>query len=221
MQTATKTPEYSRENPSPRYRELTALYQQMHAKGSQERVDFSQREKVMFPGYMLLENVPYIKAYIINTGARSILDYGCGKGLQYEVRNFDLGGAIIPSVQDFWGVKEIAKYDPAYGPYTKLPTSTYDGVVCTDVLEHCPEEDIRWILAELFGYANKFVYANVASYPAKKNLPNGENAHCTIQPPDWWKARIREAAATKPGVIYSFWIASQKDGGYVNEEFNG
>jgi hypothetical protein len=66
-------------------------------------------------------------------------------------------------------------------PFSALPEGRFDGVVCTDVLEHCPEEDLPWIVGELFGYARLFVFANVACYPAAKKLPNGENAHCTIR----------------------------------------
>ena len=57
-----------------------------------------------------------------------------------------------------------------------------------DVLEHCPEQDLRWIVAEIFGFANRFVFANVASYEAMTTLPNGENAHCTVRPSEWWNA---------------------------------
>jgi hypothetical protein len=68
-------------------------------------------------------------------------------------------------------------------------------VICTDVLEHCPEEDLPWIVGELFGYARLFVFANVACYPAMKTLPNGENAHCTIRPVEFWREIFQNAAA--------------------------
>jgi hypothetical protein len=54
-------------------------------------------------------------------------------------------------------------------------------VISTDVLEHCPGKvNVPWIVDEMFGYATRFVFANVAVIPAGKRLPNGENAHCTI-----------------------------------------
>ena len=55
-------------------------------------------------------------------------------------------------------------------------------------MEHCPEEDIPWILDEIFQHAKKFVYVNIACYPAQKTLPDGQNAHCTIKPKEWWEA---------------------------------
>ena len=41
------------------------------------------------------------------------------------------------------------------------------------------------VVDEIFNFAREFVYLKVSCCPAKKTLPNGENAHCTIQPPDW------------------------------------
>jgi len=65
-------------------------------------------------------------------------------------------------------------------------------------------------VAELFAYARKFVYANIACFPAKKRLPSGGNAHCTIKPAKWWEEHIGRAAKTRPGVIYEFRLASIK-----------
>ncbi len=68
-------------------------------------------------------------------------------------------------------MKAIALYDPAYTPYMALPQGKFTmASICTDVLEHCPEQDIPWILSELFSYATRFVFANIACYPAKKTL---------------------------------------------------
>ncbi|MGB8435760.1 MAG: class I SAM-dependent methyltransferase [Burkholderiales bacterium] len=89
-------------------------------------------------------------------------------------------------------------------PHAELPEGELDGVVCTDVLEHCPEEDMEWIVAELFGHARRFVFANVACFPAQKRLPSGQNAHCTVRPVKWWRALIENAARRRPRVLYEF-----------------
>lgn len=75
------------------------------------------------------------------------------------------------------------------------------------MLEHCPEEDIPWILDELFSLANKFVYANVACFPARKRLPSGGNAHCTVKPVSWWADQLAHPAKTSPHVCYEFRLA--------------
>ena len=60
--------------------------------------------------------------------------------------------------------------------------------------------------------AKRFVYMNVASYPAKKILPNGWNAHVTIKPPEWWRPRIEAAAAGWSGKAYVFDVEEKRTG---------
>ena len=61
-----------------------------------------------------------------------------------------------------------------------------------------------WIVGELFGFATCFVFANVACFPARKHLPNGQNAHCTIRPLRWWRQLVEQVARARPGVLYEF-----------------
>ena len=53
-----------------------------------------------FTGKFLRPHAPFIKEIIDRLGCKTVLDYGCGKGQQYEW--------IIPStgqtIEQFWGV---------------------------------------------------------------------------------------------------------------------
>lgn len=198
---------YSRQNPSARYRALLDMYRDMHEHG--EKFMGIAPEKT-FDGRSLSKEISSIRRMIERSGAQTILDYGSGKGQQYDPRPVVVKGeGSWDSVIDYWGVDEVTCYDPAYAPYSKLPGGTFDGVVCTDVLEHCPEEDIEWIVGEIFSYADRFVYLAVACFPASKRLPNGENAHCTIRPVEWWKDVIERAAAGRPGVCWEAWLEAE------------
>jgi hypothetical protein len=171
----------------------------MHAEG--ERYVKLQAERT-YAGDNLLRHVEVIQHLVARYGAKTLLDYGSGKGRQYTtvaVKAPD--GTKFPTVPEFWGV-EVTCYDPGYPPFARLPAEPCDGVICTDVLEHCPEEDAAWIVDELFAHARKFVYANVACYEAQKRLPNGENAHCTIKPHEWWAQMFARAAQAHAGVRY-------------------
>ena len=193
---------YSRHNPSPRYRELLAMYQHLHLHGHSPSAPARQT----FDGRSLRPQAPRIKRLVERTGARRLLDYGSGKGVQYD-REFDGDGeGPWDSVLDYWGADEVVCFDPAYPPYSRVPEGSFDGVIATDVLEHCPEEDIDWIVAEMFGYAKRFVYATVACYPARKQLPNGENAHCTIRPPEWWQEHFVRVGNAHAGVLWEVWV---------------
>lgn len=197
------TAKYSRAAPSPRYRRLIAEYQYMHEHG-EKRLGIPP--ELTFAGQSLPRQAPYIKQLIRRTAAQSILDYGSGKGRQYGLQRIvdTESGVDHPDIKSYWGVQEIRCFDPGFAPYSELPSGIFDGVICTDVLEHCPEEDIAWILDELFAFARKFVYANIACLPARKHLPSGGNAHCTIKPVKWWERQIGRAASAKPGLPYEF-----------------
>lgn len=198
---------YSRQNPSTRYRMLIEQYRNMHREG--EKFLGIAPEKT-FPGGKLLPQATRIKRLIERTGAKTLLDYGSGKGQLYQRKPVEVPAVgSWPSIQAYWGLQEICCYDPCYEPFSHLPNEKFDGVICTDVLEHCPEEDIPWILDELFSYARRFVFANAACYPARKHLPNGENAHCTIREPAWWRARLQEVSAQYPDVLWEVWVQSR------------
>jgi hypothetical protein len=193
---------FSRQNPSPRYQQLVGMYRQMHVEGEKAR---NLSPEQVFPGRSLPVHALPIKELIDRTGARTLLDYGAGKGMQYEWRDLTLSdGRKVSDLKSFWGVESITCYDAAYPPFTQLPAGRFDGVICTDVMEHCPESDIEWILDEIFSFATKFVYGNIACHLAKATLPNGENAHCTARPESWWKPLLVRVAARHPGVRYRF-----------------
>jgi hypothetical protein len=201
--------QFSRENPSPRFQQLGELYRQVHASGLAKGAAPAK----VFSGRSLLQHIGIVRELVQYTGARSILDYGCGKALLYREKNLKLPeGVTIPSVQEFWGVEDIRFYDPGVEEFATRPQGEFDGVVSTDVLEHIPEEDLDWVLGECFTYARGFLYMNIASYPAKKILPNGWNAHVTIQPPEWWRACIERAANGWKGRAYVFDVTEKRTG---------
>lgn len=200
---------YTRSNPSPRYQQLQVMYRQLHEEGEKQ---LGLPAESTFNGMSLLPQITRIKALIERTDARTILDYGSGKGQQYALPLRRDDGIEFDNIMDFWDVESVQCYDPAYAPFSTLPEGRFHGVVSTDVLEHCPEQDIPWILDEIFAYAERFVYANIACFPAQKRLPNGENAHCTIQPSTWWEAILREVASRYRGVAWEIWVQSAEPG---------
>jgi hypothetical protein len=195
---------YSRQNPSPRYQQLLAMYQQLHVHGD---AAYQRRAAETFDGRSLAPQARRIKRLIDRSGASRLLDYGSGKGTQYDPTPFAIEGeGQWDGVLDYWGIDEVVCFDPGWPPYSRLPEGRFDGVIATDVLEHCPEEDVEWIVDEMFSFATRFVFATIACYPARKRLPNGENAHCTIRPPEWWEERLRRHAAARPGVDWEVWL---------------
>lgn len=183
---------YSRANPSPRYQELIQLNRRMHLEGD----PFSESPpEETFEGRSLPYQAKSIKDLIAKTGARTLIDYGCGKAMYYD-----------RPLMDFWGIDGVTLFDPAYPPHSILPTSPADGVICTDVLEHCPEEDLHWIVDELFRFSKLFVFASISSGPARKRLPNGGNAHVTQRPATFWRSIFRARSSAYPTVHWEIQV---------------
>jgi len=200
---------YSRQSPSPRYRELGSIYRRIHQEGLKSDKD----GKNLFAGNSLLPHAETIRTLVRATNAKNILDYGCGKAGIYNQDTLKLrSGETIGPILEYWGAETITLYDPGVAEYAILPEGTFDGVVSTDVLEHIPEEDMQWVLGELFAVADRFIFANIASHPAKKILPNGWNAHVTIKPPEWWGEQIACAAKGWRGKHYLFVVSEQRSG---------
>lgn len=129
-----------------------------------------------FQGYSIKGHVQNIKDLVVTHGATSLLDYGCGKGMQYlKLRVHERWGGILPHC-----------YDPGIKALSELPDGNFDGVICTDVLEHVPESEITGVVDELIGKADRFLYASIDLEPARKHLPDGRNAHVLLKPEAWW-----------------------------------
>lgn len=148
------------------------------------------RTRKVFSGSGILKHRHQLVEFSRRLDCRSGLDYGCGKGRQYDpafAKGYDLAGAL--------GFKPFL-WDPAV-PEFKLPPPTdmdFDLVMCVDVLECIPKEDLPWVAADLWARAHKGLFVTVASYPSKKELPNGQNAHITIEGEEFWHGLFRNAA---------------------------
>jgi len=119
--------------------------------------------------------------------AESILDFGCGKAEGYLDHNHHKHwGGILPSL-----------YDPAIPEYDTLPEGTFDGVISFDVMEHIPKEQIPETFNKIFSKANKFVFLGIATAAANAILPNGDNAHCTVEPIGWWETMVKKYSPKK------------------------
>ena len=124
--------------------------------------------------------VEEIAELINRTSSKTLLDFGCGKGIRYKDKSVEKKFGIMPTL-----------YDPAIEKFNTLPSTNFDGIFSTDVMEHIPEDEIDEILSYKFEHANKFVYIGICVIPAVTHLSTGENAHCTVKPFDWWLEKIK------------------------------
>jgi hypothetical protein len=164
--------------------ELIPVYRELHAQGR-------------FPGYSIAPYLDRIGELVRDTGATSLLDYGCGGGKQYTKKRWHKAwGGLMPKL-----------YDPAVAGYDAYPTGRFDGVIATEVLEHIPEDEIDDVIGELVTFARSFCFVSVCCRKAKPNkprLPDGRNLHVTIRPPRWWRNKL--SAAFDGGARFSLAI---------------
>ena len=169
---------------SKKYYDLIDQYKIAHKNGIKKNNGIIDSVNT-FSGRSLENNLFDIKKIIVETGSIDLLDYGCGKALWY-VNTVTINNIVYSGVSNFWNIKEFYLFDPGVDKYSKKPGKKFDGVVCTDVLEHIHPDDMDDVVSEIFSFAKKFVFFDIATVEDNKILSNGENAHLTVKPHKWW-----------------------------------
>lgn len=138
------------------------------------------RHSKTWSGGLMVRHIERIKEMIDRLGCVTVLDYGCGKCIQYFNPMED-----GRSVQEYWGVSEIFRYDPAMPPdfrrppgmpadyriETELPEGRqWDLIICTHSLGCIPVADLRaWAIPGLHRMAKKGIFlAENLSLPKKR-----------------------------------------------------
>lgn len=118
----------------------------------------------------------FINQYLIHHPTiKNILDFGCGKSTLGQCLDFN-----------------IDEYDPAIAGKEQIPKSKYDLIITTDVLEHLYEDEISLICQEFLNLKPYKMLHFICTIKAKQILPDGTNAHKTIQNGEWWKTNIHK-----------------------------
>jgi len=135
-----------------------------------------------------------MKQFFSDFSISSVLDYGCG-GSDWTLAGFDVESG--QSASEYFSVNEVNRYEPARGLDERR---SVECMVSFDVLEHVFISDVATTIRDMLSYAEKLAIVNVACYPARALLPNGENAHITVRPPLWWKGMFDAIAPEFSGV---------------------
>ena len=186
---------------SKEYLDLINIYKELHKHGVNK-----EKSENTFDGKSLKDYIIAIKQLIDKYNCKSIIDFGCGKAKLYNEKIF-VNNTSYKNVLDYWKVKDYILYDPAYYKYEQYPDRKKDCVICTDVIEHIPPQDVSQLIKEIFSLANKAVFINIAGYKAIKSLPDGRNVHLSIKSSKEWEniiAKIKmEFPHIHPIVIFS------------------
>jgi len=137
-----------------------------------------QKNNKSWAGYDVVKYQTKIKDLVVRYRAKTILDYGCGKGLQYKEPLPYASEDNWQTFDEYLGVT-VYKYDPCVPEHSMLPPvgTKFDGVICTQVLNSIPDDDMPWVRDLLEGYATKFCFVGVnfqQEAKGKKTMYNPE-----------------------------------------------
>jgi SAM-dependent methyltransferase len=132
------------------------------------------------------------------------LDVGCGRanGVQYaREHGYDVWGTDISSAAvKCWKERKVEKFCKVASA-DKLPfkTNSFDFVLCSEVMEHIPEENTVPTLKEILRVgSDKFLFT-IALTPEKIPVANIVQSHINLHNPNWWVAKFEEAGFVVAG----------------------
>lgn len=126
------------------------------------------------------------------------VDVGCGRanGVQfarsegYDVYGCDISDGAVKCWKER-GVNDYCRVAPA----DKLPyqDQEFDMVLCSEVLEHIPEENIPATLREIFRIGSDKYLFTISLVPENIPVAGYIQTHICVKPPEWWFEQLRAA----------------------------
>jgi len=182
-------------NFSKNYQDLIKIYEHLHKNGSN-----LENSENTFDGKSLFYYFEPIKQLIEKTKSETLIDFGCGKAKYYFNKTI-IKGVEYRNITEYWRIKDYYLYDPGVKEFSNYPSEQKDGVICIDVVEHIPPEDVFKFIEDIFKLSKKFVFIVIACYPAQKTLPDGRNVHLTLLNPNEWKVIISKLHKRYPNIL--------------------
>jgi len=136
-----------------------------------------QQQNKSWAGYDVVKYQNKIRDLVRRYNARTILDYGCGKGLQYSDPLPYGAKPDLELPQDQWQTFDqylgvtVYCYDPCVAEFETPPPPDvkFDGVICTQVLNSIPDDDMTWVRHTLERHADKFCFIGLNFQRAAKS----------------------------------------------------
>lgn len=134
-----------------------------------------QRERVKFwrknihDGTNCIKHYKEINGWVKRRNVTTLLDYGCGKGLQYKEKFDKLIG--VPR-------EDIDLYDIGSVSHGKLPMAIYEGIIAIDVFNYISEQFLEHDMIELFRRGGSLF----VTIPLDSKDPHS----ITNRPISWW-----------------------------------
>jgi len=188
--------------------ELIPRVKDAFVKAEAAKTDWRVREQIRYnaayrTGHYLAKNGQMIWEQVFDlydlSKIRTVLDVGCGLGTGVAMcRNEGIeayGIDIAEPAAKYWDMANITKFcKVASADQIPFPDSMFDFVVCTEVMEHIPEEGVLDVLREIYRVGSNVFLFTVALKPARYKMPHDDSEpHICIKGVEWWTEKMVEA----------------------------
>ncbi|MGD2095048.1 MAG: class I SAM-dependent methyltransferase [Phycisphaerales bacterium] len=160
--------------------------------------DFSNRAYADYsPGLELSNSLNFLDLFKHN-GVRTILDAGCGSGkllkkmldMGFQCKGIDIAdNCLDPELKPLQ--EKILKTAPLWRKET-FEERQFDAVICTDVLEHIHPQYVEEVLQNIYHWANKYVFLQIALFEDYFGQKIKQRLHLTVRPKKWWDGQLQK-----------------------------
>lgn len=150
------------------------LYKKKSSYGADERPADLRRIFSLIEKYDLKSVFDYgcgLNQIILNSIKKVMPDFKC-KGYDFAVTDDQCTDALINKVSE---------------------DDYYDLIVSTDCLEHIPKNELPMVWSIFNSISPKVHYHNISTRLAAQILPDGTNAHKTVESSIWWQNEFSNA----------------------------
>lgn len=171
-----------------------------------------------------LDTVKYqkqIRDLVKRYNAKTILDYGCGKGEQYRQPLPYESEEQWQTFDDWLGVT-VYCYDPCIPEYSQLPPegTKFDGVICSQVLGFIPDDDLSWVAKRLESYTKDFCFVslNYQRPPKSKKLMYDPEFSTSKRTREFFKSHF---ADWQQGDLFWWWKDREHYNSWIDDQLTG
>jgi len=107
------------------------------------------------------------------------------------------GSAALPVSDE---VRSIQRVDPLASEANAVFKGRFDAVVCTDTLEFIPDDDVPWLLDQLFRATDRLLYCRVIETRAASGDPALSRSQPWNRTIEWWHYQFQTVARHHPKV---------------------
>ena len=184
---------FSRENPSQAFKDLC------HAAQDQQIISRRNDSKTTTT---VRSNQAGLAPLLEACSARTVLDCRISAASPGSIMRFP---AVAKPVME-----QALEFDPTARLQQAASSERVDAAVCLETLDFIPDDDIPWLLKQLFERSKRLVYCEVSNKPESRYPANGARLNRRNRPIEWWQYQFELVASHYPAVRWRLCIQNNR-----------